>query len=131
VHFLGQRDDVASLIEAADVLVSSSRQEGLSNVILEAMRGARAVVATRTGGNVELVEPEVTGLLFEVGDDAALASALQRLQADVELCARLGDAGAERVRKTFTVTAMVEQFTRLYEQACRETRAQGVPAWNG
>ncbi|MBL8331300.1 MAG: glycosyltransferase [Rubrivivax sp.] len=117
VMFLGQRDDVVALIEAADLLVLPSRQEGLSNVILEAMRGGRPVVASRAGGNVELVEPERTGLLFEVGDDAALAAALRRLALDRGLRESLGRHGAERVRRSFAVGPMVAALARVYREA--------------
>lgn len=117
VRFLGERADVARLIDAADVVVLTSRQEGLSNVILEAMRGARPVVASRAGGNVELVVPEATGLLFPVGDDAALAATLQRLAADGALREGLGQQGALRVEQTFAIEAMTGSFARLYREA--------------
>ena len=117
VRFLGERADVARLIDAADLVVLTSRQEGLSNVILEAMRGARPVVASQAGGNVELVVPESTGLLFPVGDDAALAVALQRLAADSHLREVLGHQGALRVEQTFAIDAMAGSFARLYREA--------------
>mgnify|MGYP001174286941 FL=1 len=114
VRFLGQRDDVAELIAAADAVTLSSRREGLSNVILEAMLGARPVIATRAGGNVELVEPERTGLLFEVGDDAGLAAAIDRLAGDPSLRLRFGEAGRERALAAFSLPAMIRAFDRAY-----------------
>ena len=65
VHALGQRDDVPELMAAADVLVLPSLREGLSNVVLEGMMGGKPVVASRAGGNIELVEHERSGLLFD------------------------------------------------------------------
>lgn len=117
VRFLGQRDDVGALIDAADVVVLPSRREGLSNVVLEGMLGARPVVASRAGGNVELVDDDRTGALFEVGDDAALACALERLGVDADLRSRLGAAGRERARASFSVAAMVRAFEQLYVEA--------------
>lgn len=124
-RFLGERRDVAALIEAADMVVLPSRQEGLSNVILEAMRGARPVVATRAGGNVELVEPGVTGLLFEVGDDEALAGCLRQLALDNGLRNDLGRAGARRVQDCFDMRAMVGAFARLYRDTHRRAALRG------
>lgn len=119
--FTGERRDVAALIEAADILVLPSLQEGLSNVILEAMRGGRPVLATRTGGNVELVEDGQTGFLFEVGDDQALAGKLEQLAGDEDLRERLGQAGAARATEQFGMQAMVGAFARLY----RDTHRRG------
>ena len=92
VHFLGQRDDTPALMSAADMVVLPSLVEGLSNVVLESMMCGRTVIASRTGGNVELVEHERTGLLFDVGDDASLALCMRRLVDDPGLRAALGRA---------------------------------------
>lgn len=126
VAFLGERADVADLVEAADMLVLPSVQEGLSNVILEAMRGARPVIASRAGGNVELVDEGRTGLLFEVGDAAALALAMARLADDTITRQRLGAAAAEHVQRMFSLDSMVSAFAGLYREAvCGEGRSAG------
>jgi glycosyltransferase involved in cell wall biosynthesis len=117
VHFLGQRNDAAALMAAADVLVLPSLVEGLSNVILEGMMIGRAVIASRTGGNVELVEHERTGLLFEVGDDAVLASCIQRLIDNPEQRNKLGLAARDKALQCFSMPAMVAAFATLYTQA--------------
>lgn len=122
VRFLGARDDVADCIEACDVLVLPSRQEGLSNVILEALRGQRCVVASRAGGNGELIDDGRNGLLFEVGDDRGLADALARLRADAALRHGLAQAGRQKLQRQFGVTTMVERLADLYADVC------GTPA---
>lgn len=118
VRFLGARDDVADCIEASDVLVLPSRQEGLSNVILEALRGQRCVVASRAGGNGELIDDGRNGLLFEVGDDEGLAAALERLRADTALRQRLAQAGRLKLLRQFGVPAMVERLATVYADVC-------------
>src|SRR5206468_3477416 len=90
VLFLGQREAVATLASADDFVVMPSIREGMSNVILESMMCGRAVIASRAGGNAELVEHERTGLLFDVGDDASLALAIARLMNDTVLRDELG-----------------------------------------
>ena len=117
VHFLGQRDDTAALMAAADMVVLPSLVEGLSNVILEGMMIGRAVIASRTGGNVELVEHERTGLLFEVGDDAALASCIQHLIDNPEQRNKLGLAARDKAMQCFSMPAMVAAFATLYTEA--------------
>ena len=119
VHLLGQRDDVPDLIASADVLVLPSLREGLSNVILEGMMGGRPVVASRAGGNVELIEHDRSGLLFDVGDAQALAAALERLAGDGALRARLGDGARQRAQAEFSIPAMVQAYEKHYGEAAR------------
>ena len=119
VRFLGQRDDTSTLMSAADMVVLPSLVEGLSNVVLESMMCGRAVIASRTGGNVELVEHERTGLLFDVGDDASLAACMRRLVDDPGLCATLGQAARDKALRAFSVSAMVAAFAAQYEEAAQ------------
>src|SRR6185295_9241732 len=67
VRFAGVRHDIPRLLRICDVYVNSSRFEGMSNTILEAMAAGRPVVATAVGGNPELVEDGVTGFLVPPG----------------------------------------------------------------
>lgn len=120
VHLLGQRDDVPELIAAADAVVLPSVREGLSNVILEGMMGGKPVVASRAGGNVELVEHERSGLLFDVGDDAGLAQAFIRLANDAVLRQRLGEGARERALNHFSIPSMVKAYEKTYGDVARE-----------
>ena len=117
VRFLGQRDDTSALMSAATMVVLPSLVEGLSNVVLESMMCGRTVIASRTGGNVELVEHERTGLLFDVGDDASLAACMQRLVDDPGLGITLGQAARDKAMSAFSVPAMVAAFEAQYEEA--------------
>ena len=114
VRLLGMRNDVRDLVLAGDFLVLPSLREGLSNVLLEAMAEARAVIASRVGGNVEIVEDGCTGLLYPSDDRAALAAAIHRLAADPLLRERLGCAGRRRAEELFSVETMVDRMERLY-----------------
>jgi len=120
VDLIGQRDDVPELIAVADAVVLPSVREGLSNVILEGMMGGKPVVASRAGGNVELVEHERSGLLFDVGDDAGLAQAFIRLANDAGLRKRLGDGARERALNHFSIPSMVRAYERTYSDVVRE-----------
>jgi glycosyltransferase involved in cell wall biosynthesis len=121
VTFVGERRDVPALMAAADVLVLPSRQEGLSNALLEAMAAGLPVVASRVGGNVELVSDGRTGFLFPAGDPQSLARALLTLQAEPTLRARLGQQARAWVDERFSVDRMVSDLHRLYVgvEACR------------
>jgi glycosyltransferase involved in cell wall biosynthesis len=119
VRFLGHRDDVPRLLAASDLLVLPSLYEGLPNVVLEAMRSARPVVATAAPGTTEVVADGTTGLLVPVRDPTALARAIRTVVDDHALARRLGDAGRARAEAEFGVETMVERFAALYEDLAR------------
>jgi glycosyltransferase involved in cell wall biosynthesis len=116
VKFPGHRDDVPRLLAAADVLVLPSLYEGLPNVVLEAMRFRKPVVATSAPGTTELVVDGRTGLLVPVKKPPALAQAIRSVVADPELARRLGEAGRARVEEEFRAGAMVGRYADLYEE---------------
>jgi glycosyltransferase involved in cell wall biosynthesis len=119
VKFLGHRDDVPRLLAAADLLVLPSRYEGLPNVVLEAMRFRKPVVATAAPGTTEVVADGQTGLLVPLDDKVALARALRAVIEDPALARRLGDAGRARAEAEFRAETMVARFAELYEQLAR------------
>jgi glycosyltransferase involved in cell wall biosynthesis len=115
VRFLGHRDDVPRLLAACDLLVLPSKYEGLPNVVLEAMRYRKPVVATAAPGTTELVIDGQTGRLVPVGNPPALAQALRAVLSDPEEARRLGAAGRARVETEFSASAMIDHFATLYE----------------
>lgn len=125
VRFLGHRDDVPRLLAAANVLVLPSRYEGLPNVVLEAMRFGKPVVATAAPGTTELVVDQETGLLVPVGHAPSLAQAIRLVTDDPDLAQRLGAAGRARVDQMFRVDQMVERFAALYESLARHKGRAG------
>lgn len=120
VKFLGHRDDVPRLLAAADVLVLPSLYEGLPNVVLEAMRFRKPVVATAAPGTTEVVEAGVTGLLVPLRDPVALARAIRDVIDDPERARAMGEAGRARVEAEFGASRMVGRFAELYESLARQ-----------
>jgi glycosyltransferase involved in cell wall biosynthesis len=120
VRFLGHRDDVPRLLAAADLLVLPSLYEGLPNVVLEAMRFSKPVVATAAPGTTEVVADAETGLLVPIGNPPVLAKAIRDVTDDPALARRLGEAGRARVEREFGVDLMVERFAALYERIARK-----------
>ncbi len=115
VRFLGVRRDVPDLLHAIDLFTLTSVSEAASITLLEAMGCGRAVVATRVGGNPEIVRDEVDGLLVPRGDAAALAEALAGLLVDRARRETMGRAGAARVRERFTIERTVHRYYDLYQ----------------
>lgn len=100
VTFTGRQphDTVQRYLRAADVFVLSSRTEGLSHVLLEALACATPAVATAVGGNPEILTDGVNGLLVPSEDAEALAAAVRRVLADSALAQQLAAAGYARSR---------------------------------
>ena len=115
VRFLGQRDDVADILAATDVLALTSSYEPFGYVILEAAMMAVPAVAFATGGVPEIIRHEVTGLLVPPGDSEALARALIRLIRAPELARRLGGAAREAVRR-FDLELHLARLAGLYRR---------------
>jgi len=117
--FAGNQNDVPALMRAFDVFALPSRNEGISNTILEAMATGVPVVASAVGGNVELVDDDATGMLFPAGDAAALARALERYLADAALRAAHGRGARAIATERFSLPAMVAGYQGVYEALAR------------
>ncbi len=126
VRFLGHREDVPHLLAAADLVVLPSLYEGLPNVVLEAMRFGKPVVATAAPGTTELVLDQQTGLLVPRRNHVALAQAIRTVLDDPALAARLGAAGRARVETEFRAETMVGRFAELFERLAREKGRSGL-----
>ncbi len=117
IVFTGGRTDAPRLLQAADVVVSTStRIEGCSNVLLEAMALGKAVVAGRVGGNEEIIEHERTGLLVDATNLAETAAAVIRLRNDPAFRRRLGERAQMVFQNRFTQAAMVRAYEALYQE---------------
>jgi len=115
VLFLGERKDVTSLLTIADICVLPSLSEGMSNSILEYMAAAKPVIATKVGGNPELIQDGFNGLLIEKENVEQLSQALVELIKDKEKRKNFGQNGLSLVKSKFTMEVMLTQYQELYE----------------
>lgn len=114
VRWLGNREDVPTLLAAADLFVLPSLSEGLPVALLEAMAAGLPVAASRLPGIESAVETGHTGLLVPPGDPPALAAALISLLGDPERRKELGSAAQTLVRERFTLDKMCMAYERLF-----------------
>jgi glycosyltransferase involved in cell wall biosynthesis len=112
-RLLGWRRDVPDLLAAMDVVVLTSRWEGLPLVFPQAMAAGRAVVATDVNGAPEAVREGVTGHLVSPGDVEALAARVIGLLRDPARRAAMGEAG-RAVARGFDVDRMVRRYEAIY-----------------
>lgn len=117
VRFLGVRNDVPALLNAADAFVMSSAWEGMPMVLLEAAASGLPIVSTRVGGNQEVVLDGETGFLAPPRDAGALAAAMSRLMDLRETERRImGGRGREHLRKHYALASVVERWERIYQE---------------
>jgi len=116
VHLLGEREDVPEILRGLDIFVLSSLGEGMSNTILEAMATGLPVVATRVGGNPELVLHDVTGFLAEPQSTDSLVGALSRYVAEPGLRMSHGHAARNRADSEFGLSRMLGAYEDLYSR---------------
>jgi sugar transferase (PEP-CTERM/EpsH1 system associated) len=112
--FPGERADVPEVLRGLDCFALPSLAEGISNTILEAMASGLPVVATRVGGNAELMVEGMTGRLVPRASPGALAEAILGYLADPAAARRHGKAGRQHVERQFSLDRMVQRYERLY-----------------
>jgi sugar transferase (PEP-CTERM/EpsH1 system associated) len=119
----GERNDIPELLHGFDLFTLPSIAEGVSNTILEAMASGLPVIATRVGGNPELVEHRRTGILVPASDPIAMADAINSYARDPKQRQEHGLAGRLRVEKHFSIDAMVSGYLRVYDSVLNGPRS--------
>lgn len=112
--FTGERSDVSRILSIFDIFVISSKHEGFSNAIIEAMAAGKPIIAAKSGGNPEAVVDLKTGLLFKPCNSRSLATAIEALLENSHLREAMGKAGRRRVEQYFPLEAMIAQNEELY-----------------
>jgi glycosyltransferase involved in cell wall biosynthesis len=129
LHATGYRQDADALLAAADVVVLSSREEGMGSVLLDALFLGKPIAATRAGGIPEVITHGVTGLLAPVNDSPALGAQIASLLEDRTLATRL--AAAARVRAAdFSIERMTDRTLVVYERVLSGAPLDDLDATN-
>lgn len=128
VHFLGARNDVATLLGASDLAVLPSHEEGFANAVIEGMAAGLPVLATDVGGNPEAVVDGETGFIVPPHDPSALGAAVLRLARDPSLRAAFGRAGRQRAEQHFTLEACITAYDELYRRLLAGEMAASLPS---
>jgi sugar transferase (PEP-CTERM/EpsH1 system associated) len=116
VRMMGACNDVPSVLNSVDVFVLPSLSEGIALTILEAMASGLPVIATRVGGNPELVEDEINGMLVPSQSPGSLAAGILRYFDEPGLRLVHGQAGRRKAEQQFSVVAMTENYLGLYRK---------------
>jgi glycosyltransferase involved in cell wall biosynthesis len=114
IVFSGMREDIPRLLNAIDIFVLPSLNEGMGRVLIEAMVLAKPIVATRVGGVPDVVEDGSSGLLVPPADPDALADAICTIMKNPALASKLASHAAICSQK-FSHTEMIRQLENLYK----------------
>ena len=120
----GDRSDVPAVMRGLDAFVLPSIAEGISNTILEAMATALPIVATRVGGNVELLN-DATGTLVDSGDVEGMARAVLDDWRDRDASRARGQRARAEVQRRFSLERMVAGYADLYDGLLAQAAARG------
>lgn len=115
VHFLGERSDIAQLMQSSDLYLNTSRYEGMPVALLEAMASGLPIIATKVAGNTELVGHMENGLLCPLDDAKSLAEAILKLIDDDKLYRHCSAAAIAR-SKTFSIETTCANHIALYQK---------------
>ena len=115
LHATGYRQDADALLAAADIVVLSSREEGMGSVLLDALFLGKPIAATRAGGIPEVITHGATGLLAPVSDSPALGAQIASLLEDPPLAARLAAAARARAGD-FSIERLTDRTLAVYER---------------
>ena len=122
----GERNDVPELMRSMDLFVLPSLREGISNTILEAMATGLAVIATRVGGNPELVEVGNTGELVPHSDPVSMARAIDSYFREPEKAIQQGTLGRRTVERRFSMEGMVEGYLKTYDAVMQRRSPESI-----
>jgi len=118
VEFMKAREDVPSILHKLDCLVSATTTpEAFGRSIIEAQASGVAVVSTRLGGVVDIIEDEESGLFCNAQDPKDMADKILRLYRDKDLRARLVMGGRKKVEENFSLDTMMTKTLSVYEEA--------------
>jgi glycosyltransferase involved in cell wall biosynthesis len=114
VIFTGRRNDVNSFYPILDVVVNTSFTEGISNSLLEAMSFSKPVIATKVGGNPEIIEHKKTGVLLQERSISLLANEINDLLDNPKNAKNLGENATRKVKEKYSVQTMIYKMQKEY-----------------
>ncbi len=126
VRFLGYRDDIPDLMQAADVFVLSSLIEGQPRVVVQAFASARPVVAARVGGVSDIVIPGETGWIVPPADPEALSAAIAEVARDPAAAAAMAANAHHLAKTTMRLDLRMAETLRVYRAAIDRSRRRGA-----
>jgi glycosyltransferase involved in cell wall biosynthesis len=116
ILFLGKRNDVIKLLSAIDLFILSSKIEGLSGALLEAMAARKPVIVSDIPQNLEVVIDGKTGVVFKCGDPVSLTNAILKIYNNPDYARILIENGRKRLDEIFSLDIMILKYENIYKE---------------
>lgn len=124
IKIIGFRKDVYKFMKLADIVILTSKKEGLPRIIMESMYFKKPIIATNVLGTKELVVSKETGLLSEVDNIDDMKNNLEYLMKNENLMYEYGTKGRQRIIKYFTEKKVVERIDCVYKEYFKNNKLQ-------
>jgi glycosyltransferase involved in cell wall biosynthesis len=118
VHFLGFMKNPHEFFQICDTIVLASKRETFGLVLIEAMQVGTAVIGSNSGGVVEIIDDEHSGLLFEQGDVSSLASKIEKLYREPKFKDEIAHQGMIKVQEKFSDTLQFKKLDTILKDLC-------------
>ena len=116
ISFLGQIQNPNYLLDKSDIGILCSNEEGLSNSILEYMNFNLPIVATKVGGNTEMIKNNFNGYLVKTNDYIDFTKKLEKLITDKKMRNRFGNNNLKILKKNFSLKNNLEKYEKIYDK---------------
>jgi glycosyltransferase involved in cell wall biosynthesis len=116
VKFLGFREDIPRILSAMDGYICASHTEGFSNAILEAMASQLPIIATKVGGNPEILENGRYGLLIEPNNKKDICKSMKMIMEDNCLRESLSSSCFEAVKDKYSKESLINNHINIYNK---------------
>jgi glycosyltransferase involved in cell wall biosynthesis len=116
INFHGDSNNVVDLLQQSRIFVLPSRAEGHSNALLEAMACGLPVIATKVGGNLDVINNNVNGILVDKENPKQLANAIIKVLYDNDFAEQLGKNARETVTRKYSMEHTVSRYIELYTE---------------
>ena len=123
IHYLGyqSKENTISLIRGSDILIQPSLKEGISSTILESMACNTVVIASNVGGNAELIENNINGILVELKETDSFIEQITTLLNNVELRESLENQALNTVKK-YDWSHVGNLYLKIYESVLDKSK---------
>lgn len=116
ISFCGAVEEIIPYLQKAALFVLPSLSEGLSNVLLEAMACGLPIVATRVGGNIDLIRDGENGILVEPENSKQLSEAIKKVLQDKDLAQKLGIEARKTAEEKFSMDTITDNYVSVYQE---------------
>ena len=120
VEFRNTSHQVEKYYQCADLFVLPSRNEGMPNVVLEAMSCGLPIVGTRISGTTDLIDDSKNGLIVEKNDYQDLAEKIKLLIDNKNMLIKMGKKSIEYVRRKYDLQLIGKEYSNIYRKLLKE-----------